>query len=92
MWERLKVKSSPKKFCILDSKIDDKNYVECDPEDISGQKFFIFIDKCHVPNRVRFKLKQKFAKRYLIWQAMDESEHIWKPYIKLSTMNAEEYK
>ena len=23
---------------------------------------------------------------------MDESGHIWKPYIKLSTMNAEEYK
>ena len=56
------------------------------------RNFFIFIIKCHVPDRVRFKLKQKFAKRYFIYQAMDESGHVWKPYIKLGTINAEEYK
>ena len=73
-------------------KIDDETYVECDPEDISCQKFYNFIDKSQVPDKVRFKRKQNFAKRHLVWQAIDESGHVSEPYIKLGTMNAEEYK
>ena len=69
--------------------IDDETYVECDPEDISCQKFYNFIDKSQVPDKVRFKRKQNFAKRHFVWQAIDESGHVSEPYINLGTMNAE---
>jgi hypothetical protein len=43
-----------------------------DPKNIPGQKYFNFVHKSEVPNDVRHKPKEKFPKKFLVWQAMDE--------------------
>jgi hypothetical protein len=72
--------------------IDDETYVMVDPENIPGQKYFNFIDKSSVSDKLRFKCKEKFPKKYLVWQAMDQKGNVSEPYIKLGTMKAEEYR
>jgi hypothetical protein len=39
-----------------------------------------------------FKCKEKFPKKYLVWQAMDDKGNVSEPYIKIGCMNAEEYR
>lgn len=52
--------------------IDGESYVMADPKNIPGQKYFNFVHKSEVPNDVRHKPKEKFPKKFLVWQAMDE--------------------
>ena len=40
--------------------------------DNGGRNFLNFIDKNQTPDSNSFKGKEKFPKRYLIWQAIDE--------------------
>ena len=72
--------------------IDDESYIMADPKNIPGQKYFNFVNKSEVPNDVRYKPKEKFPKKFLVWQAMDECGNVSEPYIKIGTMKAEEYK
>jgi hypothetical protein len=72
--------------------IDDESYVMCDQKNTSGPKYYNFIDKSSVPDGVRFKCKEKFPKRYLVWQAIDEFGNVSEPYIKIGTLKADEYR
>ncbi len=72
--------------------LDDETYVMSDPKNIPGNKFFHYFDKGIVDDNARFKPKEKFPKKYLIWQAIDENGNASEPYIKSGSMNAEEYK
>lgn len=72
--------------------LDDETYVMFDPKNIPGSKWFHFIDKSLVDDSLRFKTEEKFPKRYLIWQAIDEFGNISEPYIKFGTLKAEEYR
>lgn len=72
--------------------IDDESYVLADPENIPGQKYFRFTEKCSVPDKLMFKCKEKFPKKYLVWQAMDDKGNVSKPYIKIGCMNTDEYR
>ena len=71
--------------------IDDETYVPCDPRQACVQKFFNFKNKDQVPHDVRYKPIEKFPKKYLVWQAMDDRGHVSKPYVKIGTMKAKEY-
>lgn len=53
--------------------IDDETYVHHDPMDVPGRKFFHCVNSKEVTFEQMFKKKAKFLKKYLIWQAMDES-------------------
>ena len=72
--------------------MDDETYVMFDPKNIPGPKWYHFIDKSSVDDSLRFKSKEKFPKRYLIWQAIDEFGHVSEPFIKFGTLKAEEYR
>ena len=71
---------------------DDESYVMCDPKNTPGPKYYNFIDKSSVPDAMRFKTKEKFPKRYLVWQAIDEKGNVSEPYVKYGTLNSEEYR
>lgn len=79
--------SSLNKILIL----DDESYVMCDPKNTPGPKYFNFIDKSSVPDAMRFKTKEKFPKRYLVWQAIDEKGNVSEPYVKYGFLKSEEY-
>jgi hypothetical protein len=64
----------------------------CDPLNILGTKFFHYINKENVENKARFKPKEKFAKKFLVWQAIDECGNVSEPYIKVGSMKAEKYR
>lgn len=72
--------------------LDDETYVMADPKNIPGNKFYHFVDKSKVKDKVRFRPKEKFPKKYLVWQAIDECGHISEPYVKVGTMKADEYR
>ena len=71
---------------------DDETYCKVDPKANYGTQSYHFIDENKVPNSVRFQGIEKFPKKYLIWQAMDEFGNISEPYIKVGSMNSEEYR
>ncbi len=52
--------------------MDDETYVPIDPTQVLCKEYYHAVDKKSVPNKVRFKYKQKFTKRYLVWQTMDQ--------------------
>jgi hypothetical protein len=52
--------------------LDDECYVMADPENIPGQRYFRYIDLAEVPEELMFKPKEKFPKKYCVWQAIDE--------------------
>jgi hypothetical protein len=72
--------------------LDDETYVMCDPKNIPGDKFYHFVNKEEIDDKIRFKPKEKFPKKFLVWQAIDECGHISESYIKIGSMKAEEYK
>lgn len=72
--------------------MDDETYVMFDPKNTPGSKWFHFIDKSSVDDSLRFKSKEKFPKRFLVWQAIDEFGNISEPFIKFGTLKAEEYR
>lgn len=43
-----------------------------DPLNIPGNRFYTYIDKSAVADKHHFKPKEKSAKKYLEWQAIDE--------------------
>jgi hypothetical protein len=64
----------------------------CDPLNIPRTKFFHYINKEKVENKARFKPKEKFAKKFLVCQAIDECGNASEPYIKVGSMKADKYK
>lgn len=71
--------------------IDDETYVPLDPSQIPGDKYYHCKSKSDVSDDIRFKGKEKFTKRFLVWQAIDEEGNISDPYICEGTVNAEIY-
>jgi len=63
-----------------------------DPENIPGQRYFRYIDLAEVPEELMFKPKEKFPKKYCVWQAIDEDGNVSEPYIKVGTLKSDEYR
>ena len=64
----------------------------CGSKDILGRKFYSVVPGKPVDPRKKIVPKQKFFKKYLIWQAIDELGNVSKPFISTGTMNAKVYK
>ena len=66
--------------------MDDETYVQLDPTNIPGTEFFHSSDPSQVPYTQKNKGKEKFPKKFLVWQAMDQFGSISRPYIQKGTM------
>lgn len=71
--------------------IDDETYVPFDPSQIPGRQFFHAYDQGQLEFDQKFKSITKFAKKYLVWVAMDEEGRVSEPYISDGTMTADVY-
>jgi len=71
--------------------IDDETYVILDPSEQPGRKFVHAVDHSEVDFSHKFKGVTKFPKKFLVWQAIDESGNVSEPYISSGTMNQEVY-
>lgn len=71
--------------------IDDETYVLADPTQTPGVYYFHAINPQEVPYQLRTKPKEKFTKKYLIWQALSEDGAVSRAYIKEGSINAREY-
>ena len=71
--------------------IDDETYVPVDKTQLPGMEYFHCQCKSLVPDKFRFKPKEKYPTKYLVWQCLDEDGHVSDPYITQGTMNAETY-
>ena len=72
--------------------MDDETYCPVDPTQVPGSEYFHCRDKLEVPDKNRFKSKTKFAKKYMVWQCIDELGNVCEPFVSGDTMNAETYK
>jgi len=79
--------SDPSKILV----IDDETYCVVDPESINGVKFYSYRCKNKIDPKFKFKSKEKFPKKYLIWLAFDENGAISKPLIVSKTLNSQIY-
>lgn len=71
--------------------IDDESYVHHDPSQVPGRKFYHAANPGDVDYTKKFKVTQKFPKKHLVWQALDDFRNISDAFITTSNMNAETY-
>jgi transposase len=71
--------------------IDDETYCPADPDQIPGVEYYHGRVGEEVANEIKYKGKAKFAKKFLVWQCLDENGNVSDPYISTGTMNAETY-
>lgn len=74
--------------CIV---MDDETYVKCDFKQIPGQKFYISKIRGNVPKKYKYVLQDKFAKKFMIWQAICSCGKKSRAFVTSSTMNSELY-
>jgi hypothetical protein len=72
--------------------MDDETYVYIDPEQNSGISYYHESPEAPVSDAYRFKHKEKFAGKYLVWQAMDELGNVSEPFISTGTIRMDVYK
>lgn len=72
--------------------MDDETYVPTNVDQIPGKRFYNCKDKSNVDNAVRFKSKEKFFDKFLVWQAIDSLGNVSEPFVTKGTMNADTYR
>lgn len=73
--------------CVM----DDETYVKADFNQIPGNLYVTAKDKCDVPENLRTQKMSKFAKKFLIWQAICTCGKRSTPFVTTSTMNGQVY-
>lgn len=81
------LRPDPSKILVL----DDETYIVVDPESVNGVKYYSCRDKKTVAPEYKFKGKEKFPKKYLVWLALNENGHVSKPLIIAKTLNSKSY-
>ena len=82
-----RLSESPEAVLIM----DDETYVMVDPANIPGNDWYSCRDKENIEPAIRFKPKEKFAQKYLVWQAIDQFGNVTPPFVSKGTMNAQIY-
>lgn len=70
---------------------DDESYIPLDPSQVPGPSFYTEFEGRPVDDKWKFKGKQKFCKKFLIWIAHDSEGNFSDPYVMKGTMNAQCY-
>jgi hypothetical protein len=81
------VPSGGNKFVIM----DDETYVQCDSSQIPGSEFYNVVEGVQIDKSIKIKQKEKFGKKFGVWQAIAQDGQVSKPYIFTGTMNGEIY-
>lgn len=71
--------------------MDDETYVYADPSQVPGRSFYHAKDKNGVAFQHRFKPKEKFAEKFMVWQCVDADGNVSTPFVSTGTMNWEVY-
>lgn len=74
--------------CLL---MDGETYVKMDFKQLPGQKYYSSTIRGNVPNKFKYILQDKFAKKLMIWQAICSCGIKSRAYVMTGTMNAELY-
>ena len=67
--------------------LDDETYVKSYPKANYGHKYYHFMNEREVPIDIKTLPTEKFAKKYLIWQGIDEFGNVTEPYIKFRNID-----
>jgi hypothetical protein len=82
------LKKAEEKMFIM----DDESYVPFDPKQVKGPKFYHCKSKKDAPHHIKYKRKEKYAEKVMVWQAIDEEGSISEPfYLYKKHMNGEIY-
>lgn len=73
--------------CVM----DDETYVLCDFSQLPGQEFYTACGRGNVEKQFRTKLKSKFPKKFLVWQAICSCGDKSKFFITTGTINSNIY-
>lgn len=76
------------KGCII---MDDETYVKCDFKQLPACNFYVSTMRGNVPNRFKFVLQDKFAKKMMVWQALCSCGRKSKGFVTTSTMDRHMY-
>lgn len=71
--------------------MDDETYCQIDADQIPGRNFFTTKSRNDEADDIKFKSKEKFAKKYMVWQAIDSEGNVSKPCVLTGTVNSERY-
>ena len=71
--------------------IDDESYFMYDPSAAGGNKYYHSTSPDSVPVEYRIKPKEKFARKVMVWHAMDEDGNVSKPVFFEGTVNGRIY-
>lgn len=71
--------------------MDDETYLPFDPADRPGKQVFHATGPKEVPYKDRTVPRAKFYKKFLIWQAIDETGNVSRPFICDTSMNSDVY-
>lgn len=71
--------------------IDDETYVYFDPSQVNGDEYYHCENKDDVEICDKTKPKQKFPKKFLVWQAIDEFGNASDSFITTGTINKDIY-
>lgn len=74
--------------CIL---MDDETYCKADYSELPGQGFYVSNKRANVSDKFKYKKISKFAKKYMIWQAICTCGKTSKAIIVNRTMNSQFY-
>jgi transposase len=71
--------------------MDDETYVMADSSQTKLQRYYKAKAKEDVSDQYRFQPKQKYPKKFMVWQALDDNGNATDPFIFEGTMNSELY-
>lgn len=74
--------------CVV---MDDETYCKADFKQIAGQEFYTSISRQNVPEKFKKKFRSKFAKKYLVWQAICSCGQKSSAFVTSGTMKSDVY-
>lgn len=74
--------------CII---MDDESYLKADPKQMPGQQFYCKRRGRNVNDKFRYKFVDKFAKKFMFWQAICSCGLKTQSYVCVGTMKSPEY-
>lgn len=74
--------------CLI---MDDETYVKADFKQLPGQKFYVASMRGNVPSKYKFVCQDKYAKKYMVWQAICSCGRKSRAFVTSQTMTSNLY-
>lgn len=71
--------------------MDDETYVPADPDQVHSKEHYSLVPGVVLPESAKVRPIEKFPRKFLVWQAIAQDGSVSAPYIKIGTMNSDEY-